>query len=95
MLQIYESGAGGAKPILILAFLKEMSTPSLHYYLRLCVFDQRKDRLGIGVKEEWSDPNGSRVVLEERYPVFAHLSTYTYQVVNVPVSNSNGGAAKG
>ena len=94
VLKVYESGAREEKPIVILAIFKELATPTPYHYLRLWVFDQRKDRLGIGVKEEWSDPNGSRVVLEEQYPVCAHLPTNTYQVVNVPAQIRNGGQRK-
>jgi hypothetical protein len=94
VLKIYESGAREEKPIVILALLHEWATPTPYHYLRLWVFDQRKDRLGIGVKEEWSDPNGSRIVLEEQYPVCAQLPTETYQVVSVPAQIRSVGQRK-
>jgi hypothetical protein len=50
------------------------------------LFDRTTDVLGIGVKEEWSDPNGTRVVLKEQYPVYTHRSMNSpYHLMNVPV----------
>lgn len=62
-------------PILIGASLSKPEG-SDNVILYLAVFDEDKDILGVGLREEYATPNGQQKILEEIYPVYAH-STFS------------------
>ena len=68
----WQSRALDPKPLLLYAHLGR-PVQREQVRLGLLFFDEDKNVLGIGVKEQYLDGSGFRRELREEYPVFAHL----------------------
>jgi hypothetical protein len=85
VLEVYQDHIRSPQPILIMATLIKSEGRERHE-LGLLAFDQHKDLAGFVVRETSHDPNGAVIVLEERYPIFAHYPlTVSYHCHLVPV----------
>jgi len=58
------------EPILVMPLLGRV-TPSGRYLL-LETFDEDRDIVGLGIREEYNDANGLQTLLTEEYPAFVH-----------------------
>jgi len=86
----YRNAALDPEPVLITATLGK-SAGIAQVYLHLVVFDECGDLLGFVVTEQRQDRNGTQSVVEERYPVFAHLlPTGVADVLSIPVGIRDG-----
>jgi hypothetical protein len=61
------------EPILLIALLGRETGSGR--YLHLETFDEDRDILGLGIREEHTDVNGLKTVLTEEYPAFVHRMT--------------------
>jgi hypothetical protein len=60
------------EPILVTAPLVRTATESGRWYLSLEAFDEDKDTVGVGIREEYTDVNGLKTGLTEEYAAFVH-----------------------
>jgi len=58
------------EPILVMALLGRVTGSGRYLYLE--TFDEDRDIVGLGIREEYNDANGLKTLLTEEYPVFVH-----------------------
>ncbi|MGE5296212.1 MAG: hypothetical protein ACM3VT_15430 [Solirubrobacterales bacterium] len=79
-----------SRPVLLYAVLStnpEMKPETV----RLCLYDEDVDILGVGVQEQYVNANGESVALIEEYPVFTHQpasGSYDYHALPVHVRDA-------
>jgi hypothetical protein len=58
------------EPILVIALLGRVTASGRYLYLE--TFDEDRDIVGLGIREQYNDANGLKTLLTEEYPAFVH-----------------------
>ncbi len=61
------------EPVLVLVSLGRVVARGMNLLFE--AFDEDKDVIGLGIKEEYTDANGLKTLLTEEYPAFVHRMT--------------------
>jgi len=69
--KMWQNGKADLEPILISACLTKAEGRE-RIYIGLITFDEDTDVIGIGIKEQYIDPNNLKTTLTEEYPAFVY-----------------------
>jgi len=90
----WQNGEIDPEPVIFYAmFISPRPGP---YALWVSIFDEDKDMVGLGIRQERIGQNGQRIVRQEQYPVYVHIAPFFDELLResvVPVRIRDAGQA--